>query len=113
MLSLAQLIPFAVWVRNNYDINPSYLSHSMLCLMGEDLCLSFSWVMLDDKKSLVPLPREKILFNSPPRTSLTLQTPNSYPGKEPLSIQCSSGTAFITNQRVSSIQILSSGIIRR
>ena len=73
----------------------------LFTFVDKDLCLLFSWVMLDDRKNFVPLPREKILFTSPPRTSLTLQTPNSYPGKEPLSIKCGSGTAFITNQRVS------------
>lgn len=56
--------------------------------------------MLDDSKRFVPLPQEKILFTSPPRTTLALQTPNSYPGKEPLSLQSSGGTAFLTNQRL-------------
>ena len=56
--------------------------------------------MLDDSKRFVPLPQEKILFTSPPRTTLALQTPNSYPGKEPLSLHSSGGTAFLTNQRV-------------
>ena len=56
--------------------------------------------MLDGPQSFVRLPREKVLFTSPPRTSLALQTPNSYPGKEPLSIKCSDGKAIITNQRV-------------
>ena len=63
--------------------------------------MSINWVMLDtSSKSFVPLPGEKILFASPNRTALTLQTPNSYPGKEPLSIKCSDGKATITNQRV-------------
>ncbi|KAI4151668.1 MAG: hypothetical protein LQ341_000866 [Variospora aurantia] len=59
-----------------------------------------SWVMLDSSKRFVPLPREQIHFTSPPRTTLSLQTPNSYPGKEPLSITSNSGTAYVTNQRV-------------
>lgn len=59
-------------------------------------------MMLDEAHRLVPLPREKVLFTSPPRTSLSLDTSNAYPGKEPLAISCSSGTAFLTNQRVSS-----------
>ena len=63
--------------------------------------MSINWVMLDtSSKSFVPLPREKILFASPNRTALTLQTPNSYPGREPLSIKCNDGKATITNQRV-------------
>ncbi|MCJ1463196.1 hypothetical protein MMC07_001801 [Pseudocyphellaria aurata] len=58
------------------------------------------WVMLDDGHNFVPLPREKVLFTSPPRTTLSLETPNSYPGKEPLAISCSNGTAYLTNQRL-------------
>ncbi|MCJ1356566.1 MAG: hypothetical protein MMC33_006561 [Icmadophila ericetorum] len=56
--------------------------------------------MLDNRKGFVPLPREKIIFTSPPRTALSLQTPNSYPGKEPFSLQSATGTAFLTNQRI-------------
>jgi hypothetical protein len=59
-----------------------------------------SWVMLDANKHIVPLPKEKILFYSPPRTTLTLTTPNSYPGKEPLNLGSNGGTAYVTNQRV-------------
>ncbi|KAL8818532.1 MAG: hypothetical protein Q9223_002855 [Gallowayella weberi] len=58
------------------------------------------WVMLDSNHKFVPLSGERILFTSPSRTSLSLQTPNSYPGKEPLSISSSGGTAYITNQRI-------------
>lgn len=61
-----------------------------------------SWVMLDGAHHFVPLPREKTLFTSPPRTSLALDAGNAYPGKEPLAVNCSSGTAHLTNQRVSS-----------
>lgn len=56
--------------------------------------------MLDGPHNFVPLPREKTLFTSPPRTALTLQTPNTYPGKEPFSVKSSDGKAIITNQRV-------------
>ena len=60
-----------------------------------------SWVMLDSaSKDFVRLPREKVLFTSPPRTSLQLQSPNSYPGKEPVNIKSNDGKATITNQRV-------------
>ncbi|MCJ1250135.1 hypothetical protein MMC30_007361 [Trapelia coarctata] len=59
-----------------------------------------SWVMLDEHKGFVPLPRERILFTSPPRTTLSLQTPNSYPGKEPFSIHSPGGIAYLTNQRL-------------
>ena len=59
-----------------------------------------SWVMLDENQNFVPLPKEKVLFTSPPRTTLTLQTPNSYPGKNPWNASSSGGVAFLTNQRV-------------
>lgn len=62
--------------------------------------MSLNWVMLDGPHAFVPLPREKTLFTSPPRTALTLQTPNPYPGKEPFSVKCSDGKAIITNQRL-------------
>ncbi|KAI4288454.1 MAG: hypothetical protein L6R35_002283 [Caloplaca aegaea] len=62
--------------------------------------MALNWVMLDSSQRFVPLPREQIHFTSPPRTTLSLQTPNSYPGKEPLSITSNSGTAYVTNQRV-------------
>ncbi|KAL9601930.1 MAG: hypothetical protein Q9219_002154 [cf. Caloplaca sp. 3 TL-2023] len=52
------------------------------------------------RDNFVPLPRERIHFTSPPRTTFQLQTPNSYPGKEPLSISSGGGTAFVTNQRI-------------
>lgn len=60
-----------------------------------------SWVMLDKDTAFVRLPGERILFTSPSRTTLELSSPNSYPGKEPLSIHCSNGRAYLTTQRVS------------
>lgn len=56
--------------------------------------------MLNPQRKFVPLPGERILLTSPSRTTLSLQTPNSYPGKEPLNISSSGGTAYITSQRV-------------
>jgi len=56
--------------------------------------------MLDETKGFVPLPRERILFTTPQRTTLSLQSSNSYPGKEPLSIHSSAGTGYLTNQRL-------------
>ncbi|KAI9700053.1 MAG: hypothetical protein M1836_002587 [Candelina mexicana] len=41
-----------------------------------------SWVMLStDGQGFIPLSQERILYTSPPRTTLVLQTPNTYPGK--------------------------------
>lgn len=63
--------------------------------------------MLDSNQRFVPLPQERILYTSPSRTTLSLQTPNSYPGKEPLAINSSSGKTYVTNQRVGEPQLLS------
>ncbi|OAX83519.1 hypothetical protein ACJ72_02113 [Emergomyces africanus] len=59
-----------------------------------------SWVMLHETEGFVRLPNERIMYTSPPRTSLTLQSGNHRPGNEPLSIQSSTGCVYLTNQRV-------------
>lgn len=54
-----------------------------------------------DGSGFVPLPRERILYTSPSRTSFVLQTSNPYPGKEPFKVSSNGGgLAFVTNQRV-------------
>jgi hypothetical protein len=53
--------------------------------------------MLSDKEGFVRLPNEHIIFTSPPRTTLSLK-PNS--GKESFSISSSSGSLYLTNQRI-------------
>lgn len=60
---------------------------------------STSWVMLHDR-GFVLLSHEKVIYTSPPRTSLSLQSPNSYSGGEPVSIQSGTGCVHLTNQRV-------------
>ncbi|KAL8672875.1 MAG: hypothetical protein Q9168_002684 [Polycauliona sp. 1 TL-2023] len=62
--------------------------------------MALNWVMLNPQNKFIPLPGERILLTSPSRTTLSLQTPNSYPGKEPINISSSGGTAYITSQRV-------------
>ncbi|KAL8725382.1 MAG: hypothetical protein Q9166_007398 [cf. Caloplaca sp. 2 TL-2023] len=62
--------------------------------------MALNWVMLNSNHKFVPLPGERILLTSPSRTTLSLQTPNSYPGKEPFNISSSGGTAYITSQRI-------------
>lgn len=60
-----------------------------------------SWVMTSPNETgFVKLPNERILFTSPPRTSLQITTPNTYPGTEPFSAKSDAGVVFITNQRV-------------
>lgn len=56
--------------------------------------------MLQDSDGFVRLPNERLVYTSPPRTSLALTPPSSYKGIETLSIQSSAGCIHITNQRV-------------
>ena len=81
-------------------IMPSALDKKVSGLLNMFRVAPQSWVMLDKDKTFVPLPKEKVLFTSPSRTTLTLQTPNLYPGKTPLHISSNGGVAFLTNQRV-------------
>ena len=60
-----------------------------------------SWVMLSESGGFTPLPGEKTLYTSPPRTTLSLQSLNKYPGKELYIIQSSAGCVHLTNRRVS------------
>ncbi|KAI9741217.1 MAG: hypothetical protein M1834_002933 [Cirrosporium novae-zelandiae] len=60
----------------------------------------FSWVMLHPNEGFVRLPNERVVYISPNRTTLSLQTPNKYPGRNPLSIQSSAGKLYLTNQRI-------------
>lgn len=57
--------------------------------------------MLHDREGFVRLPNERLIYSSPPRTSLALTPPPSYKGTESLSIQSSAGCIYLTNQRVS------------
>ncbi|KAK7723592.1 hypothetical protein SLS57_004406 [Botryosphaeria dothidea] len=59
-----------------------------------------SWVMLSEAEGFTALPGEQRLYTSPPRTALTLQSLNKYPGKEPFNIQSSTGSIHLTNRRV-------------
>lgn len=59
-----------------------------------------SWVMLHDRDGFIRLPNEHLMYTSPPRTSLSLQPLRSYTGSESLSVQSSSGSIYLTNQRV-------------
>ncbi|KAF2754730.1 hypothetical protein EJ05DRAFT_131527 [Pseudovirgaria hyperparasitica] len=62
--------------------------------------MSINWVMLSDAQNFTPLPNEETLYKSPPRTTLSLQTLNKYPGREPFHVTSSSGTIHLTNRRV-------------
>lgn len=61
-----------------------------------------SWVMTSPNEAFVKLPNERILYTSPPRTSLEISTPNSFPGAQPFAAKSDGGVVYITNQRVCS-----------
>lgn len=56
--------------------------------------------MLHDTQGFVRLPGEKGIWKSTQRTSLSLTSPRAYPGNDPFSLQCESGTLYLTNQRL-------------
>ncbi|KAK8253150.1 hypothetical protein HDK77DRAFT_425004 [Phyllosticta capitalensis] len=62
--------------------------------------MSLNWVMLAEPDGFALLPGEQHLWKSSPRTSLSLQSKNKFPGHEPFSLSSSAGTVYITNQRV-------------
>ncbi|TVY23335.1 UPF0664 stress-induced protein [Lachnellula hyalina] len=60
-----------------------------------------SWVMTNPgSEGFIKLPNERVLFTSPPRTSLQLSTPNTYPAAQPYSAKSDGGVVCITNQRI-------------
>lgn len=59
--------------------------------------------MLNDKDGFVHLPKEQLLYKSPPRTGFSLQPFSSYTGSDSISVQSSGGNIYITNQRASFI----------
>jgi hypothetical protein len=59
-----------------------------------------SWVMLAENGGYTPLPGEQTLYQSPPRTTLSLQTNNRQFPSESYSQQCKSGVVYLTNRRV-------------
>lgn len=62
--------------------------------------MSVNWVMLEDGGGYTPLPGEQTLFQSPPRTTLSLQTSHRLPPAESYSQQCKSGVVYLTNRRI-------------
>jgi len=51
-------------------------------------------------QGFIKLPNEQILYTSPPRTSIQLSTPNTYPAATPYSAKSDSGVVYVTNQRI-------------
>ncbi|CAI6321244.1 unnamed protein product [Periconia digitata] len=58
-----------------------------------------SWVMLAEGGGYTPLPGEQTLYQSPPRTTLSLQSSNRNPSGRAFSKQCKSGVVYLTNRR--------------
>lgn len=78
--------------------------HSYALQLAQDNVLKQargSWVMTSPNETgFVKLPNERILYTSPPRTSLQISTPNTFPGAQPFSAKSDAGVVYLTNQRV-------------
>ncbi|KAJ4343694.1 hypothetical protein N0V95_006559 [Ascochyta clinopodiicola] len=59
-----------------------------------------SWVMVAENGEYTPLPGEQTLYQSPQRTTLSLQTSHRHPPSETYSQQCKSGVVYLTNRRI-------------
>jgi hypothetical protein len=59
-----------------------------------------SWVMLAESGGYTPLPGEQTLYQSPPRTTLSVQSSSHQPPGGAYSKQCKSGVVYLTNRRV-------------
>lgn len=62
--------------------------------------MSVNWVMLADGGGYTPLPGEQTLYQSPPRTTLSIQTSHQRYPAESYSQQCKSGVVYLTNRRI-------------
>ncbi|ORY61204.1 uncharacterized protein BCR38DRAFT_486965 [Pseudomassariella vexata] len=61
---------------------------------------SYSWVMLNQKGDIEPLPHESIFHKTRGRIALELSAPSPSQGVPAYSQRCDRGTAYITNQRL-------------
>lgn len=59
-----------------------------------------SWVMVSESGGYTPLPGETTLYQSPQRTTLSLQSSHGLPPAEAYSQQCKNGVVYLTNRRV-------------
>jgi hypothetical protein len=57
-----------------------------------------------NQEGFIKLPNERILYTSPPRTSLSLSPMSTSPGHQPWSVKSDGGKVYITNQRVRSFE---------
>ncbi|KAF4633448.1 hypothetical protein G7Y89_g4673 [Cudoniella acicularis] len=84
-----------------YQFHQEQHFYALQAAQEEKLKASKSWVMTTPgSDGFIKLPNETLLFTSPPRTSLQLSTPNTYPGSQPYSAKSDGGVAYMTNQRI-------------
>lgn len=62
--------------------------------------MSINWVMLAEAGGYTPLPGEQTLYVSPPRTTLSVQSPSHRCPGQAYSMQCKSGSVYLTNRRI-------------
>jgi len=62
--------------------------------------MSVNWVMIAENGGYTPLPGETTLFQSPQRTTLSLQSSHGLPPSQAYSQQCKSGVVYLTNRRI-------------
>lgn len=68
-----------------------------------------SWVMISENGGYTPLPGETTLYQSPQRTTLSLQTGHRLPPAEAYSQQCKNGVVYLTNRRVCRLHTTETG----
>ncbi|KAI0999616.1 hypothetical protein K3495_g8582 [Podosphaera aphanis] len=63
--------------------------------------MSINWVMIaPDSPGFVKLPNERLIYTSPPRTSLELTASSPNPQTRLFSIKSDAGVVYVTNQRL-------------
>ncbi|KAI9837882.1 MAG: hypothetical protein M1838_004725 [Thelocarpon superellum] len=61
--------------------------------------MSLNWVMLTRDGGFVPLPGEQLMYTSPARTSLDVDSAAGLPGKLANNLKCNHGHVHLTNRR--------------
>lgn len=83
-----------------YQFHQEQHFYSLQLAQQTKLNASKSWVMTaPGQEGFVKLPNERILYTSPPRTSLEISSPK-VSGTDPFSAKSDAGVVYITNQRV-------------
>ncbi|KAG9229335.1 hypothetical protein BJ875DRAFT_200972 [Amylocarpus encephaloides] len=83
-----------------YQFHQDQTTYTLLAAQTKKLKTK-SWVMTQPgSEGFIKLPNEQILYTSPPRISIQLSSPNTYPAAQPYSAKSESGVVYITNQRI-------------